>query len=486
MTAQTKSDLPQGTLDLLVLQIVALEPLHGYAIAQRLRQMSRDVVQVTQGTLYPALHRLENRGLLAADWKASDTGRDAKFYKLTRKGRAHLEAEAASWERLDRRGCRDSQCRERRGVMTWWRRLISRDRLEDQLDSELRDHFERLVAEYRQQGHADGEARRLARLEFGGLDQVKEACRDVRGTRWIDDTVQDIRHGVRGFLKTPGFTAVAVFTLALGIGANLAIFNVLDALLLRPLPVPNAPRLVTITRWIENSSSESFSYPQIRALADRPDLFASLCGIGGGTLFTGPPDALEPVGAAFVSGKYFETLGLAPFAGRLLSDGDDQPGAPPVVVITHSYWLRRFGGDASIVGRTMLLEGQQVPIVGVTPPGFEGATIGQRADVTVAIHARAKLQPEEDGGTTADQRWLLVLAVPAPELTRDQLQARLDVAWRQLLEATTPARLSADARRRALSMTVSVEDGSHWTPAACADRCACRSRWRMRWYRWCC
>ena len=100
MTPRPKSDLPQGTLDLLVLQIVALEPLHGYAIAQRLRQMSRDVVQVTQGTLYPALHRLENRGLLAADWKMSDTGRDAKFYKLTRKGRAHLESETASWGRL--------------------------------------------------------------------------------------------------------------------------------------------------------------------------------------------------------------------------------------------------------------------------------------------------------------------------------------------------------------------------------------------------
>lgn len=100
MTANAKSDLPQGTLDLLVLQIVALEPLHGYAIAQRLRQMSRDVVQVTQGTLYPALHRLENRGLTAADWKMSDTGREAKFYRLTRKGRAYLESEAASWERL--------------------------------------------------------------------------------------------------------------------------------------------------------------------------------------------------------------------------------------------------------------------------------------------------------------------------------------------------------------------------------------------------
>jgi PadR family transcriptional regulator, regulatory protein PadR len=95
-----KSDLPQGTLDLLILKVVALGPLHGYAIAQRLQQISRDVVQVQQGTLYPALHRLENRGLLAADWKLSDTGREAKFYKLTRKGRAQLESEAASWQRL--------------------------------------------------------------------------------------------------------------------------------------------------------------------------------------------------------------------------------------------------------------------------------------------------------------------------------------------------------------------------------------------------
>lgn len=100
MAKHPKSDLPQGTLDLLVLQVLAVESLHGYAIAQRLKHMSRDVVQVTQGTLYPALHRLENRGFLGADWKPSDTGREAKFYKLTKKGRAHLEAESASWERL--------------------------------------------------------------------------------------------------------------------------------------------------------------------------------------------------------------------------------------------------------------------------------------------------------------------------------------------------------------------------------------------------
>lgn len=95
-----KSDLPQGTLDLLILKVVALGPVHGYAIAQRLQQVSRDVVQVPQGSLYPALHRLENRGLLSADWKDTETGRAAKFYRLTRKGRAQLDAEAASWERL--------------------------------------------------------------------------------------------------------------------------------------------------------------------------------------------------------------------------------------------------------------------------------------------------------------------------------------------------------------------------------------------------
>jgi transcriptional regulator len=95
-----KSDLPQGTLDLLILKIVALGPVHGYAIAQRLQQVSRDVVQVAQGSLYPALHRLENRGLLTADWQDTDTGREAKFYRLTRKGRTQLETETASWQRL--------------------------------------------------------------------------------------------------------------------------------------------------------------------------------------------------------------------------------------------------------------------------------------------------------------------------------------------------------------------------------------------------
>jgi PadR family transcriptional regulator len=100
MVAESKSDLPQGTLDLLILKVVALGPVHGYSVAQRLQQVSRDVVQVPQGSLYPALHRLENRGLLAAEWRQTDSGREAKFYRLTRKGRAQLEMQTASWRRL--------------------------------------------------------------------------------------------------------------------------------------------------------------------------------------------------------------------------------------------------------------------------------------------------------------------------------------------------------------------------------------------------
>ena len=125
-----KSDLPQGTLDLLILKVVALGPLHGYAIAQRLQQISRDVVQVPQGSLYPALHRLENRSLLAAEWKLSDTGRDAKFYRLTRKGRAQMQEETDELAPADDRGRPDPRCRGRRAVMSWWRRLLQRERVE--------------------------------------------------------------------------------------------------------------------------------------------------------------------------------------------------------------------------------------------------------------------------------------------------------------------------------------------------------------------
>ena len=353
--------------------------------------------------------------------------------------------------------------------MSWWRRLLYRDRMEAQLDAELRDHFERLVAEFTARGRTVAEARRLARLELGGFDQLKEACRDVRGTRGLEELAQDVRYGIRGLRKQPAFTIAAVLTLALGTGANLAVFNLVDALLLRPLPVPEAGQLIKLTRWMDSHASDHFSYPQILLLAERHDVFASLCGIGSDTVFVGLPDALEPAGAAWVSGGYFETLRVTPHLGRLLGRSDDAPAASPAAVITYGYWQRRFGGDRDVVGRTLLIEGQQVPIVGVTPEGFDGATVGERADITFAIAARPVLQPENGDFLDASARWLRVLARPEPGLPAGQLQARVDVVWRQVLDATIPSSMSAAAQERARSMTLTVDPGATGTSRLRAD-----------------
>ena len=229
--------------------------------------------------------------------------------------------------------------------MTWLSRLVLRQRVESQLDAELRDHFERLVEHHLRDGLSRAEARQLARLEFGGLDQVKELCRDARGTRWLEDFVQDVRYGCRGLRKSPGFAAVAVLTLALGVGANLAIFGVIDALLLRRLPVPAAHELIALQRRVGDESSDNFTYPQIRHLAEQADIFESLAAFGSDEVSVGPTLTAEPMAAAWVSGQYFQTLRVRPIVGRLLSADDDQPGAPPAVVITHRYWIQRFDRD---------------------------------------------------------------------------------------------------------------------------------------------
>jgi hypothetical protein len=198
--------------------------------------------------------------------------------------------------------------------MKWWRRLLTRSTFERQLDAELRDHFERLVDDYRNAGFDETEARRRARLVFSGLDQIKESSRDVRGTRWLEELVQDVRSGWRSLRKAPTFTAAAVVTLALGVAATMSVFNLIEALLLRPLPVPDAAELITLVRHQAGTSSDHFSYPQIRLLAERTDLFAGLAGVGSDIVNVGPPDALEPTGAAWVSGDFYRMLGIAPIA----------------------------------------------------------------------------------------------------------------------------------------------------------------------------
>ena len=317
--------------------------------------------------------------------------------------------------------------------MTWWARLVRRERAERQLDAELREHIERQVADYISEGMPAADARRRARLEFGGLDQIKEQCRDVRGTRLIEETVNDIVYACRLFRKNPGFSAIAVLTLALAIGANVSVFALIDALLLRPLPVAHARELIAIWRV---PHSESFSLPQVEEFAARQDLFESLCAFGTDAINVGPPEAVEAVGAAWVTGHFYDTLGVVPSAGRLLRPDDDRLGAAPVAVITDSYWLRRFSRNPDVLGQFVLIDGVPVTIVGVTPPEFLGAMIGEATDVTLPVRARAQVQPSSDS-LGDDSRWLRVLARPRDGMQVDQLEAQLGVLWLQRMKART-------------------------------------------------
>src|SRR5690242_337829 len=214
---------------------------------------------------------------------------------------------------------------------------------DDRIDRELRYHFERLVREYIAAGTTPEEARRRARLEFGGVEQIKEECRDVRG-RWIADFFKDLRYAARTLRRSPGFVAVAVVSLALGIGANTAIFSLINAVMLRSLPVKEPERLVMTTRLTEEGKPGVVSYPLFEYFRD------NLKSISGAAAELSSNPALvmdgseEVVSGEMVSGNHYSVLGLEPAAGRLLGPEDDVLSpASPAAVISYHYWQRRFG-----------------------------------------------------------------------------------------------------------------------------------------------
>ena len=194
--------------------------------------------------------------------------------------------------------------------MTWLRRLLRRDRVERQLDAELRDHLERLTTDYQRSGLSEQDARRKARLEFGGLEQVKEECRDVRGTRWLDEIVQDLRYGFRLLRQSPAFTFVAVASLALGIGANSAIFALVDGVLLKSLPVRNPHRLILL----DEGSWTNPIWEQIRAR--QFEISAGAAAWGDVRFDLSRAGATEFAEGLWTSGNFFDVLGVPAVLGR--------------------------------------------------------------------------------------------------------------------------------------------------------------------------
>src|SRR5262245_31453403 len=284
--------------------------------------------------------------------------------------------------------------------MTLWRRLRAwllaireRTRMETEMDAELRFHIEACADDLVQGGVPREEALRRARIAFGGLEQIKEDCRDVRGTSLVEGVVQDARYGLRMLRRNPGFAVVAVVTLAIGIAANTAVFTAFDGLALRPRPVKDPERLAVVFRTTTGDNRGRLSYPDYSYLRDHSRSFSDLALFAFGMVVTSPdlpaagageatpriaevagfqlPRLLEgsaqPIACYFVSGNYFGMLGAVPLHGRLLLPEDDRPEAAPVVVLGGSFWARQLRSDPAVIGSILHVNGVAFTVVGVTP-----------------------------------------------------------------------------------------------------------------------
>ena len=303
--------------------------------------------------------------------------------------------------------------------MSWWKRLWRRRQMEAQLEKELSFHLEQHTAQLVAQGHAPEEARRQARLALGGPEQVKEKCRDARGTRWLEDLLQDSRYALRTFRQRPGFAIVALLVLALGIGATTVMFTVINSVLLRPLAYPEPERLVTLRGHTEQFGEFwGFSNPDFEdAKRESRTLALAAWSYGGGTI--SEPGEPEYVFGREVSAELFSTLGVSPVQGRSFRPDEDRPGAAPVVIISYSLWQRDFGGAPSAIGKSLVLEGRSYAVIGVAPAGFQldgvpdiFTPLEQTTDPRMQnrrahfLHVIARLQP---GATLAEGQAELAL-----------------------------------------------------------------------------
>ena len=292
------------------------------------------------------------------------------------------------------------------------------------LDDELAFHLERQIEANRASGMAPADARAAAIRALGGIDQRKEECRDARGVSAIENLLRDVRIAVRQLARQPAFTAAAVLSLGLGIGANSAIFQLLNALTLRPLPVQAPHELVEVRLTGEGRDgrhtgrNRQVSLPQYEEIARRQDAFSSLLAFGDTRFNLSPQGEVRYVDGLWVSGSFFETLGITPFLGRLIGPDDDRPGCgAPVAVISYPLWQREFGGRPDIIGQAISSGATRMPIIGVTPPGFFGVEVGRQFGMAVPICWSRQ--------TRRDHWWLAAIGRLKPGWTRSQADSHL-------------------------------------------------------------
>jgi predicted permease len=354
-------------------------------------------------------------------------------------------------------------------LLNWFRR---RD-LESGLDRELSYHLERRTSDLAKSGLPEWEARRLATVELGGITQVQEQVRDVWLTRWLRDFVYDLRFSARSFWQTPSFTATAILSLALGIGATTAIYSLVDQVLLHALPVSHPERLVLID-WNGEQAANGFgswnlmSYPICRDLDGKTEFFGGVFCRAQLTVNVSTGSTAQATAAEIVSGNYFRVLGVRPALGQLFeSDDDTKPNANPVVVLAYSFWQRQFGGSPTIVGRKLLVNGHPFNVIGVAAETFQGIDVGQIPALWVPASMSGQAIPGFKNLLDRRTRWMQVFGRLKEGTTLRSAQAGLQPWFKSMLHEDTlragfPA-ITPELRRRFLgsSLVLSAAPQGH-------------------------
>ena len=351
--------------------------------------------------------------------------------------------------------------------LTGWRQVADAD-----LDEELRAHLQLLIDERVRAGMSLDAARRDALLEMGGATQVTEAVRDVRRAAWLQEIARDTRYVLRTLRRDLAFTITAVLTLAIGIGANGAIFSLVDALILRKLPVHEPDELVAIGKptAIEAHNGgaprgDLFSLPLYRELRDHNHFVTGLAATGAtGRLDVSVDRTTEverPIGR-FVSGNYFAVLGVGAWRGRVLESADDQVGAPPVIVISDDYRRRRFG-NATGIGGQLVVNGQRLTIIGVANPDFRGEIAERPTDLWLPIATQPLILPHDAPIDRRSTQWLLLLGRLAPNVSIAQARVGFTTLIHEMLAVSAA---SAGERLNARRAPTAILSGARGFSAA--------------------
>jgi putative ABC transport system permease protein len=316
------------------------------------------------------------------------------------------------------------------------RALLRRGKVESELDDELRFHLERQVEKYVQSGLSREEAQRRARMEFGGYEQVKEEYRDARGVSPIETLTHDIGYGLRALRSNPGFSVVAILTLALGIGANTAIFSVIDSVLLRPLPYADPASLVML--WENNSQNpnphNTVSPPDFLDWGNRSFVFSGMAGLFDQRANLTGNGAPQEVVLQDVTANFFSVLGVNPVLGTGFTPENGQPGHDDVLVLSYGFWKERFGGDSSIIGKTITLNGHPLTVVGVAPQSFQwfikdGSLTGAKPQMWTPWIIPNAFHDRKNVG-----RFMTVVARMKPGVTLQQARVQMNTIAAQIAQ----------------------------------------------------